>query len=171
MLKIIRYIIILNLIFILTGCLTMVSDQINVIEKRESVIFSSESKSALKDKYAKDARESDFYWKSLSIEVKEFKNLNPSKEKVELNDIDDFLAEVWGYLILHSVPSEADVHIKNYRDYPSEGKTTVGRWYPARTYTFQLKKDTFKLKEVDISIIANDTIEMTVKLEKVEENF
>lgn len=172
--KIVRYIILtlVSTILILTGCLPTIrkevpNEQIKLLEGKEGITFSSEAKSRLIEKYKREARESDFYWQSLTKEMKELKTLHPGITTIESIHLQIFMETGWGFLILHSVPSEADIHLRDSWT-PSEGRTTLRKYYPDSSYTFELKKEGYKQKEVNVTIVANDTTKVSVTLEKEE---
>ena len=176
MTKTAKYIITLNLAFVilmLSGCFPQKSRkapsaQINILEDKENITFSSDAKSALVKKYKKEAKESDFYWQDLSKSIKEVKGLNPGVRVLTSKDITEFLSAGWGTLILHSIPGKADVHLVGSST-PSEGETTIRKRYREDSYTFRLTKEGYKPKKVNINVNAGETAEDTVKLEKEEE--
>lgn len=145
--------------------LEVAEEKIKLLEGKEDINFSSEVKDSLIEKYVIEAWGSDFYWQSLSEEISELKTLNPDIKTIEFINLKEFIETGYGILILSSVPTGAYVYLE--RHIPKyQGKTTIKKGYSEKSYTFKLKKEGYIPKDTNITIIAKDTIEVEVTLEK-----
>ena len=159
----------LLVLLLLAGCFPSIKQKeapgkpIKELEKRMDVTFTLKARSSLRVKYEKEANGSDFYWQELSKYVEGFKKLHPQKRKITFTDIEEFLSKEYGILILKSRPTGATVDFEDYTG--EQGTTPCTTSLPVGQYTVTLKKEKCRSKTVEVPIQANDTTNITVKLE------